>query len=251
MIFDSHAHYDDEAFDADRDDVIDKIKKAGVGRVLNCGSSYEGLVKSVELAARYDFIYAAVGMHPEFAGEVKDKIKDIEKLLKSKKVMALGEIGLDYHYEGYDRETQIDAFRRQMDLAQRLDVPVVIHSRDAFSDTLDVLNEFKGVRGAMHCYSGSAEYAKEILKLGYYLGFTGVVTFKNARKTVETVGMMPIEKILVETDCPYMTPVPHRGQRNDSSYLLYTIKKISEIRGLSYDEVCDITYKNACRLYQV
>jgi TatD DNase family protein len=252
LIFDSHAHYDDEAFNEDRTEVLDKIKKAGIARVLNCGSSLEACYNTVELAEKYDFIYGAAGIHPEFP---KDAVQNINKIgdlaLKSKKIVAIGEIGLDYYYEGYDREFQIKAFKEQMDLARQLDLPVIIHDREAHEDTMNVLKEFKGINGVLHCYSGSLEMAREIIKLGLYIGFTGVITFKNAKKSVEVLQNIPEDRVLVETDCPYMAPVPHRGERNDSSYLLHTLEKIAEIRQLDYEKACYITYKNACNMLKI
>jgi len=246
MIFDSHAHYDDEAFDEDREEVLDKIQKAGVARALNCGADISGSEKTLKLIEKYDFIYGAVGVHPESCDEVAKNINKIGDMLRSKKVVALGEIGLDYYYDNFDRDLQIKAFKEQMDIARALNYPVIIHDRDAHEDTLNVIKEFKDVRGVLHCYSGTLPFAREILKFDYHLGFTGVVTFKNAAKAVEVVKNIPFDRILVETDCPYMAPVPHRGERNDSSYLVHVINKIAELRGMSYDEVMQGTYKNAC-----
>ncbi|TDT50557.1 TatD family hydrolase [Fonticella tunisiensis] len=251
MIFDSHAHYDDEAFKDDREEVIDKIRRAGVEKVLNCGASLEGCYKTLELTEKYDFIYGAVGIHPEYPEAALENINKIGELLENKKIVAVGEIGLDYYYEPYDRELQLRAFREQMDLARSLDMPVVIHDREAHEDTLKVIKEFKGVRGVLHCYSGSPEFAKEVLKHDYYFGFTGVVTFKNAKKAVDTVSVLPIDRILVETDCPYMAPVPYRGKRNDSSYLVHIINRIAEIRGMDYETIKRITYENACQLFNI
>lgn len=251
MIFDSHAHYDDEAFDEDREEVLEKIQAAGVKRVLNCGASLESSYKTLELAEKYDFIYGACGIHPQSAQELFKNINKIGDMFREKKIKAVGEIGLDYYYENFDRETQIRAFREQMDLARSLDLPVVIHDRDAHEDTLRVIREFKGVRGVLHCYSGSPEFAREVLKEDYYFGFTGVVTFKNAKKAVETVKILPEDRILVETDCPYMAPVPNRGKRNDSSNLIHIVQKMAEIRGISYEEMALISCKNTCELFKI
>lgn len=251
MIFDSHAHYDDEAFDEDREEVIKKILEAGVRRVLNCGASLESSYKTLELVKKYDFIYGACGIHPQSAQELFGNINKIGDMFGEKKIRAVGEIGLDYYYENFDRETQLRAFREQMDLAKNLGLPVVIHDRDAHEDTLKVIKEFKGVRGVLHCYSGSPEFAREVLKENYCLGFTGVVTFKNAKKAIDTLEMLPEDRILVETDAPYMAPVPHRGKRNDSSYLTEVIKKMAEIRGINYEEMAGISYKNACGLFNI
>ncbi|MCX7695700.1 MAG: TatD family hydrolase [Caloramator sp.] len=249
MIFDTHAHYDDEAFNEDREEVIEKLKKAGIGLVLNCGASMEGCFNTVELAQKYDFFYGAVGLHPHEA-EKKNDLNIIGDLLSKNKIVAVGEIGLDYYYP-HDREKQKILFREQMDLAKQLNKPVVIHDRDAHEDILKIIKEFKGVTGVLHCYSGSYEFAKEVVKLGYFLGFTGVVTFKNAKKTIEVVQNIPLEYILVETDCPYMAPEPHRGIRNDSSYLIYVIDKIAKIKGLDYKEVEKTTYNNGLRAFNL
>ena len=251
MIFDSHAHYDDEAFDNDRADVINKIKDAGVCKVMNCGSSLETSESTVQLTKKYDFIYGAVGIHPEYADSEIYNISKISDLLNNEKIMAVGEIGLDYHYEGYDRDSQIKLFKEQMDIAKNMHYPVVIHDRDAHSDTFNVIKEFKGVTGVLHCFSASVELEREAVKLGYYIGFTGVVTFKNARRAVDVAKDVPDDRLLVETDCPYMTPVPYRGERNDSSYLVHTIKKLAEIKNMEYEKVCSISYENASRLFNI
>jgi TatD DNase family protein len=251
MIFDSHAHYDDEAFDEDREEVLARIQVAGVNRVLNCGASLEGCFKTLELTKKYGFIYGAIGIHPQNAQELQGNFNRIGDIFRDKKVRAVGEIGLDYYYEPVDRELQLKVFREQMDLARSIDMPVVIHDRDAHEDTLRVLKEFKGVRGVLHCYSGSPEFAREVLKLDYYLGFTGVLTFKNAKKAVETVEILPLDRILVETDAPYMAPTPHRGKRNDSSYLVEVLRKMAEIRGITPHEMELITWKNASELFKI
>ncbi|HAZ36533.1 MAG TPA: hydrolase TatD [Clostridiaceae bacterium] len=250
-IFDSHAHYDDEAFNEDREEVIQKIQNAGVKRVLNCSSSIKSMYTTLELCKKYDFIYGAFGVHPEFALDALQNKNKIGDILSEKKAKAVGEIGLDYYYEGYDRETQIKSFKEQMDLARSFNLPVVIHSREAFEDTLNVIKEFKGVKGVLHCYSGSVEFAKEVLKCGYYLGFTGVITFKNAKKAIEVLKSLPKDKILVETDCPYMTPEPNRGKRNDSSYLLHTLNKMSEVLNITYSEAAKLTFGNASELFKI
>jgi len=245
-MFDSHAHYDDRAYDEDRDEVMKKIKEAGVTRVLNCAASIESCYTTIELTKKHDFFYGAVGVHPEFSHEVD--INLIGDLTKNEKIVVIGEIGLDYYWD-YDRDKQMKAFKEQLDLARQIDMPVVVHNREAHEDTLRVLKEFKGLRGVLHCYSGSLELGKEFIKLGYSLGFTGVVTFKNAKKAVEVVQDIPLEYILVETDCPYMAPHPHRGERNDSSLLPFIIQKIAEIKNISFEEARDKTYKNAAELF--
>lgn len=253
MIFDSHAHYDDEAFNDDRDAVIHEINDSGVIGVLNCGASIEGARKSVELSGKYDFIYAAVGIHPEHADTVNEQIiNELRHLAQNVKVRAIGEIGLDYyHEENPSRAIQKEAFKLQMMLASELKLPVVIHDRDAHSDTLDILKEFPEVIGVVHCFSGSVEFAKECLKLGYYIGFTGVITFKNAKKIVEVARAVPLNRILVETDCPYMAPTPYRGKRNKSDYIKCIIEKISEIKERSIEEIEEITIFNAKQLLKI
>jgi TatD DNase family protein len=246
MIFDSHAHYDDEQFDNDRDEIIKEIHENGVIGILNCGSDFKGAMKSVELANKYEFIYAAVGIHPEYADVFNEEvIKELKDMTKNEKVKAIGEIGLDYYWdENPEREVQKEAFRKQMKLAEELKLPVVIHDRDAHGDTLEIIKEFPEVTGVVHCFSGSVEFAKECLKLGYYIGVTGVVTFKNAKKLVEVVNEVPLERLLVETDCPYMAPTPFRGKRNRSDYIKYVIEKIAEIKGVSVDDIETHTIHN-------
>lgn len=245
-IFDAHAHYDDEEFDEDRDKVIEELKKNNIVGVLNCGSSIEGARASVELANKYDMFYAAVGIHPEYSDVFsQDTLKELKSLAKSKKVKAIGEIGLDYYYEGNPpKEVQRAVFIKQMELAQELELPVIIHDREAHEDTLNIVKQFKSVTGEIHCFSGSVESAKKFLKLGYYIGFTGVVTFKNARKAVEVAKEVPFDRILVETDCPYMTPVPFRGKRNRSEYIKFIIAKIAEIKGVDDNQISEITISN-------
>ncbi|WP_010236070.1 TatD family hydrolase [Clostridium arbusti] len=232
MIFDSHAHYDDEAFNEDREQVIKELRENEIIGVLNCGASLEGARDSVKLSDKYDFFYAAVGIHPEFAHIInEDVIGELRSLAKNQKVRAIGEIGLDYHYEeNPPREVQKKAFIKQMQLAEELNLPVVIHNREAHADTLEIIKQFPKVHGVVHCFSGSLEMARECIKLGYYIGFTGVVTFKNARKTVEVAREIPLDKMLLETDCPYMAPEPNRGKRNRSDYIEYIAEKIAEIR---------------------
>ncbi|MBW9158360.1 TatD family hydrolase [Clostridium sp. FP2] len=253
MIFDSHAHYDDEAFNEDRENVIMGLKDKGVIGVLNCGASLEGARMSVELSSKYDFIYSAVGIHPEHADIVNDEIIDeLRNLAQNPKVRAIGEIGLDYHYEeNPPRDIQKAAFKLQMELARELKLPVVIHDRDAHSDTLDILKQFPEVIGTIHCFSGSVEFAQECLKLGYYIGFTGVITFKNAKKIGDVAKVVPMDRILVETDCPYMSPEPNRGKRNESPYIKYIIEKISQIKEKTIQEIEDITVCNIENLLKI
>lgn len=246
MIFDSHSHYDDSQFNEDRDLVLKEIKEKGVIGVLNCGSDLRGLNMSIELAEKYDFVYAAVGIHPEYAQAVDENlIEQIRNHAKNPKVRAIGEIGLDYYWEeNPPREVQKKAFRMQMEAARELNLPVVIHDREAHQDTLEIMKEFSQVKGVVHCFSGSVEFAKECLKLGYYIGITGVVTFKNAKVIKEVVKAVPIDKLLVETDCPYMAPTPYRGKRNQSNYIEYIIDEIAELKGITKEDVEKNTIKN-------
>ncbi|HAT4263697.1 TPA: TatD family hydrolase [Clostridium perfringens] len=252
-IFDTHAHYDSDSFDEDRENVIKELKENGVIGVLNCGSDLYGLRKSVELAKEFDMFYAAVGIHPENADEFnEDVVKEIKEFVKNEKVKAIGEIGLDYYWEeNPPREVQKEVFRAQMKLADELNLPVVIHDRDAHKDTLEIMKEFPNVIGVVHCFSGSVELAKECIKLGYYIGFTGVLTFKNAKKLVDVCREIPAERMLVETDCPFMAPVPFRGKRNKSDYIEYIIDKMSEIRGISGEEMNEILLNNKKRLFKI
>lgn len=232
-IIDSHAHYDDDAFNEDRELVLEEIKKNGVVGVLNCASSYNSLSATDKLTREYDFMFGALGIHPENAYELKESaIQEIRNYIDiNDKIVAIGEIGLDYYWdENPPKDVQKDAFRKQMNLAKELGLPVVIHDRDAHSDTLEIMKEFPEVTGAIHCFSGSVEFAKECIKLGYYIGFTGVITFKNAKKIIEVAKEIPLERILVETDCPYMAPEPNRGKRNKSDYIEYIITRIAEIK---------------------
>ena len=245
-IFDSHAHYDDEDFNEDREQVIKEIQEAGVIGVLNCGSTIEGARMSLKLADQHEMFYAAVGIHPEHADILDDKILDeIKAMAQHHKVKAIGEIGLDYYWdENPPREVQQEAFRRQMALAEELGLPVVIHDRDAHEDTLSIIKEFPKVKGVVHCFSGSVEFAKQCLKEGYYIGITGVVTFKNAKKIVEVIKEIPLDRLLVETDCPYMAPTPFRGKRNRSDYIPYILEEMAKIKGLNINEMCDLTRQN-------
>lgn len=232
-IIDSHSHYDDDAFNEDREQVLEEIKKNGVVGVLNCSSSYNSLSATDKLTREYDFIFGALGIHPENACELKESVIDeIRNYIENNdKIVAIGEIGLDYYWdENPPKDVQKEAFRKQMNLAKELDLPVIIHDRDAHNDTLEIMKEFPEVTGVVHCFSGSVEFAKECISLGYYIGFTGVITFKNARKIIEVAKEIPLERILVETDCPYMSPEPNRGKRNKSDYIEYIIIKIAEIK---------------------
>ena len=253
-IFDSHAHYDAEEFDDDRKEVIEELKNEGVIGIMNCSSSYESIAKTCELINTWDFIYGAIGIHPENADEFKDEmIEEFKEIIKkNQKIKAIGEIGLDYYWdENPDKEIQKDVFRKHMKLAEELNLPVIIHDRDAHEDTLNIIKEFPNVKGVVHCFSGSVEFAKECLKLGYYIGVTGVVTFKNAKKVVKVVKEVPIERLLVETDCPYMAPEPNRGKRNKSSYIKYVIEKISEIKEINPKEFNIKVNENLQNLFKI
>lgn len=250
-IFDSHAHYDDSRFDEDRDELLSSLSQKGVTKIINCGCDLKSSLKTVDLAEKYNFVYAAIGVHPHEAEETTDKdISEIEKLYKRKKVVAVGEIGLDYHYDFSPRERQFEIFEKQLILANKLDLPVIIHDREAHEDTLRLLQKHKP-QGVVHCFSGSAEMAKEIIKLGMYIGLGGAVTFKNAKKPVEVAEYLPIDRLLLETDAPYMTPVPFRGQRCDSSHIAYTAEKIAQVKTLDVQELIDKCNANAKKLFKI
>ena len=247
---DSHAHYDDEAFDSDRDELLVRVHEGGVKYIINMGCNMERSRFSVEYANKFPFIYAAVGIHPEDVDKVPaDYLEQLRKWAADPKVVAIGEIGLDYHYDGYDADLQKKIFEEQLDLAAELDLPVVIHSRDATEDTLNILRKHGKVNGVMHCFSGSAETAKQMLDLGLHISFTGVLTFKNAKKAIGALGVTPLDKLLLETDCPYMAPEPNRGKRCDSSMIVHVIDKIAAEKGITPDEVARQTMENTTRLF--
>ncbi len=253
MLFDTHAHLDDRAFDCDREELLAGLAARGTSMVMNPGCSLESSKNAVALANCYPWIYAAVGSHPDVADEVNEAVLERYRLLAAQnpKVKAIGEIGIDYHYEDIPRDLQLKAFRMQMELAKELNLPVIVHEREAHEDGMKVVKEFPEVKGVFHCYSGSAEMARQLVDLGWYIGFTGVLTFKNARKAIETAESIPLERIVLETDCPYMAPVPHRGKRNDPGYLCYMAEKLAQIRGLSVEEIGHITAENGKRLYRI
>lgn len=253
MIFDSHAHYDDEQFDEDREELLKEIHEDGVIGIVNCGSSLKGLKKSVELSKSHDFIYAAAGIHPENAEDFNEDVdKLICQLAENKEIVAVGEIGLDYYWEeNPPREVQKKLFRRQMEIAEKYDLPVVIHDRDAHGDTLTIMKEFPKVKGVVHCFSGSVEFARECLRLGYYIGVTGVITFKNSKVIKEVVKDVPLDRLLVETDCPYMAPTPNRGKRNRSDYIKYVLEAIAEIKDVTIEELEKITINNTKTLFKI
>ena len=248
-IFDSHAHYDSEAFNDDRKELLGALQSQGVCGIINCGSDMASSLASLELADEFDFIYAACGVHPhEAEGCKQGYLPVLKKLCSEEKCVAVGEIGLDYHYDFSPREIQKTVFEQQLVLAKELDLPVIIHDREAHEDTLELLKRYKP-KGVVHCFSGSVEMAKEIVKLGMYIGLGGAVTFKNARKPVEVAAYVPDEKLLIETDCPYMTPVPHRGKRCDSSYIPFTAQVIADVRKTTPEAILDLTRKNANILF--
>lgn len=250
-IFDTHAHYDDEAFNEDRDELLKSIHAEGVKHIINCGCDEKSSRTALSFSDKYDFMYAAVGIHPENINEnYKEELGAIKEMTKEKKVVAIGEIGLDYYWDTSKKELQKEIFRKQIEMANELSLPVIIHDREAHGDTLDILRELKP-KGVLHCFSGSAETAKEILSLGMYIGFGGALTFKNARKAIEVAQIVPLDRILLETDCPYMAPVPMRGKRNQSSYIAYVAEKMAEIKGISAQEVIDSATENAKRLFGI
>ena len=252
MLFDTHAHLDDRAFRDDRDALIAGLPEKGVELIMNPGCSLESSRNAVALAEKYPHVYAAVGSHPDVADEVNDTVLDeYRKLCKLPKVKAIGEIGIDYHYEDIPRDLQLKAFRMQMELAKEVGLPVIVHEREAHEDGMAVVKEFPDVTGVFHCYSGSAEMARQLVDLGWYIGFTGVLTFKNARKAVETAASIPLDRIVLETDCPYMAPEPFRGKRNDPGYVYRMAEKLAEIRGMAVEEIHLITTRNGKRLYRI
>lgn len=250
MYFDSHAHLDDPRFDADRDEIFAAL--AEQGPVMNVGCDLASSERSVALAQKYSFVYAAVGSHPDDADHVDGKLLDAyRRLCAEKKVRAIGEIGLDYHYEDVPRAQQIIAFEQQLELAEALKLPVIVHEREAHGDAMDIVMRHPDVRGVFHCFSGSKEMALWLVERGWYIGFTGVLTFKNARRAVEAAQALSLERILIETDCPYMAPEPYRGRRNDSRFVPLVAAKLAELRGLTPEEAGEITAANAKRLYGI
>lgn len=254
MIFDTHAHYHDSAFNEDRDGILSSLPSHRVGTVVNIGDNIESSKASIMLAEKYSFVYAAVGVHPQHAETLgENEINTLRSLSKNKNVVAVGEIGLDYYYKEPDREIQKNAFRLQMGLANEVKLPVIIHDREAHKDCYTILKEenVQNTGGVMHCFSGSVEFARDILNLGMYIALGGVVTFKNAVKAVEVAKYIPDDRLLLETDCPYLSPAPFRGKRNNSAYIIYTAKKIAELRNMSTEEVLNITEANAKRFYRL
>ena len=253
MIFDTHAHMDDRAFDQDRDSLLSRLPEEGIALLMNPGCSLASSQAAVSLSNQYSYIYAAVGSHPDAADEVNDGVLEQYRALcrDNPKVKAIGEIGLDYHYEDIPRDIQKRSFRAQMGLARELNLPVIVHEREAHEDGMKIAAEFPTVTGVFHCYSGSLEMAKWLIERGWYIGFGGVLTFKNARKALEVAGNIPLERIVLETDCPYMAPEPFRGKRNDPGKLYRMAEKLAEIRGLTVEEIHRITTENGKRLYRI
>ncbi len=252
MYFDSHAHYDDERFDEDRESLIQGLREKGVDFIVNAAADMKSCHTSLALAEKYPFIYSSIGVHPHDVKDLTDAdIEEMKQLAAHQKVVAIGEIGLDYYYDNSPREDQRKWFKVQLELAKELDLPVIIHSREASQETFDIIVESGVKEGVIHCFSGSYELAKEYVKRGFYIGVGGSLTFKNAKKTVEVVEGIGLEHILIETDCPYLTPVPHRGERNDSSYLKFVVEKIAQIKGISMDEVAKVSTENAKKLFRI
>ncbi len=248
-IFDSHAHYDSEAFNDDRKELLNVLPSQGVCGIINCGTDIASSLKSLEYADEFPFVYAACGIHPHEAEECKDGyISVLRNLCNDPKCVAVGEIGLDFHYDFSPRDIQKKVFEEQLVLAKELDLPVIVHDRESHEETLNLLKKYRP-KGVVHCFSGSVEMAKEVVKLGMYIGLGGAVTFKNARKPLEVAAIVPEDKLLIETDCPYMTPVPFRGKRNDSSYIPYAAEVIAAVRGVTTQEILDLTRANANSLF--
>ena len=250
MYFESHAHYDDERFDEDRDTLLASFPAEGIETVVNASSDIKSSKASIALSEKYPFFYAAVGVHPHEVENITEAdIDELRELSKHPKVVAIGEIGLDYYYDLSPRDLQRHWFKRQLELADELKMPVIIHSRDAAQECFDIIKNSNVRNGVIHCYSGSAEMAEEYIKMGFYIGVGGSLTFKNNKKGVETVERIPIEKILIETDSPYLAPVPYRGKRNDSRLLKYVVEKISQIKNIPENDICNITKSNAQNLF--
>lgn len=253
MIFDSHAHYDDKQFDIDREELLKELPNMGVGTIVNVSANYESWRRSVELAAAYPYIYAAVGTHPDEVGILnEDTFAEMKAWCKKEKVVAIGEIGLDYYWDNQPREVQKKWFIRQLELARELCLPVIIHSREAAEDTMEIMKKHaKGLEGVIHCYSYAKEQAEEYVKMGFYIGIGGVVTFKNAKKLKEVADVIPLDKILLETDCPYLAPTPYRGKRNQSSYIPYIAEELAKIKQVPVEEVIRVTEVSAKKMYHL
>ena len=252
MYFDTHTHLDDEKFDPDRELVIENLKKEGVSLAVNVGADLTSSKNSIPLAEQYDFIYAAVGVHPNEVGEMQDEdLETLADMAKHEKVVAIGEIGLDYHYDEPGRDVQKLWFEKQLRLAQALNMPFIVHDRDAHQDTLELLKKVGYYNGVMHCFSGSCEMAKILLDLGFYISIAGQVTFKNAPKVKEVAKMVPADRLFIETDSPYLTPEPHRGERNNSANVKFTCAKIAELKGICAEELAKVTLENGKKFYGI
>lgn len=254
MLFDTHAHYDDKKFDDDRYEIIQKAHESGISYILNAACNIASAVEGISLSQKFEYVYAAVGIHPHNVEEINDNtLVTLADFATKAKVVAIGEIGLDYYYDTAPRKIQRHWFAEQINMAKGLNLPIIVHDRDAHEDSLDIIKSenAKAVGGVFHCYSGSVEMVKILLDNNFYISLGGAVTFKNARKAVEVAEYIPLDRLLLETDCPYMTPEPHRGKRNDSSYLSIVAEKIAEIKGISYEEVEKATTENAKRLFKI
>lgn len=252
MIFDTHAHYDDEAFDSDRDILLSSFNKKGIGLVIDPGCDLESCQKSIQLSEKYSFIYSAIGVHPEeIDGLSENDIEGVYKLLEHPKCVAVGEIGLDYYWNKSNKDLQKQIFQMQLEWAIEYNLPVIIHDREAHGDALEIVEHFPTVRGVFHCFSGSVEMAQRLLSLGWYLGFDGPITYKNNKKQIEVLNQCPMDRILIETDSPYLSPVPMRGRRNDSSNLIYIVDRIAEVKGVSKETIISETTANGKRLFGI
>lgn len=254
MFFDSHAHYDDQRFDVDREILLEGMQQKGVSYILNAASNIASSLECINLSKQYEYIYASVGVHPHDVKDITEECMELlEELACQEKVVAIGEIGLDYYYDHSPREVQKYWFRRQIRLAKNVNLPIIIHNRDAHRDTMEIIvsEDIRSVGGVFHCYSGSWEMAQQILELGMYISIGGPVTFKNASKSVQVVKNIPMDRLLIETDAPYLTPVPHRGKRNDSTYLRFTAEKIAKIKGMTVEDVARQTMENTKKLFGI
>ena len=250
-IFDTHSHYDDEQFRADLTTLLGDMPSRGINKIVSCGCDVDSSKANMELAHKYDFFYFASGFHPEnLEGSSLNDLEQIKAIAMDEKCLAIGEIGLDYHWMSSTKEVQKAFFEHQIELAEELSLPVIVHDREAHGDSMDILRKYQP-KGVMHCFSGSPEMAREIVKLGMYIGLNGVVTFKNARKSLEVVKEIPLERLVLETDCPYLAPVPNRGKRNDSTNIPFIAEKIGEVLGMTAQEILDITNENANRLFEL
>ena len=252
MYFDTHAHYDDKAFDEDRDVLLASMPERGVELIINPGCELQSSAAAIAMAEKYPHVYAAVGFHPEELSRYQPgDLEAIEALARHPRCVAIGEIGLDYYWDDSRKAEQKELFKAQIELALKLDKPVIVHDREAHGDSMEIISAYPGLRGVFHCYSGSAEMARELLKRGWYLGFDGPITYKNARKAVEVLELCPIDRVLIETDSPYLSPVPRRGKRNDSANLCYIVEKLAEIKGISPEAAAKHTMENGKILFNI